>query len=82
MEFVEAIGGVLPIDRNDERVVDALLAKRQEKLAIKPLRPRERGLRCLARSAAWNSPEFPCVRRADPDLTESLRLYAEACAHV
>ena len=41
LDYIEAVGSVLPINHDDERIVDALLAKRQERLALKPLRRRE-----------------------------------------
>ncbi len=41
LDYIDAVASVLPINHDDERVVDALLAKRQERLAIKALRRRE-----------------------------------------
>lgn len=41
LEYIRAVASALPIDEQDERIVDALLAKRQQSFAIKPLRRRE-----------------------------------------
>lgn len=41
LRHVEAIASVLPIDTEDERIVDELMAKRAARLSTRPLRRRE-----------------------------------------
>jgi len=42
LRYIQQVAAALPIDENDERVVDALVAKRTARLATRPLRRRER----------------------------------------
>ncbi len=41
MRYVQHVAGALPISQDDERIVDALIAKRTAGLGTKPLRRRE-----------------------------------------
>lgn len=41
LRHVEAIASVLPLDAEDERIVDELMAKRAARLGTRPLRRRE-----------------------------------------
>jgi hypothetical protein len=41
LQYIRQVAGALPIDENDERVVDELLAKRAGRLATRPLRRRD-----------------------------------------
>jgi hypothetical protein len=41
LRHIEAIASVLPIDAEDERIVDELMAKRAARLSTRPLRRRE-----------------------------------------
>jgi hypothetical protein len=41
LRYVEAIASALPLDKEDERIVDELMAKRAAKLSTRPLRRRE-----------------------------------------
>jgi hypothetical protein len=41
LRHVQAIASLLPIDREDERLIDDLMAKRASKLSTRPLRRRE-----------------------------------------
>ncbi len=41
LQYIQHVAASLPIDRNDERIVDALVAKRTASLAARPLRRRD-----------------------------------------
>jgi hypothetical protein len=43
LAFVEAIASALPLDAEDERIIDDLMSKRAASLSIRPLRKREPG---------------------------------------
>lgn len=45
LRHVEAIASALPVDADDERIVDELMAKRAARLMTRPLRRREGDLR-------------------------------------
>jgi hypothetical protein len=41
LQYIQQVAAALPIDKDDERVVDALVAKRTASLRTRPLRRRE-----------------------------------------
>jgi hypothetical protein len=41
LQYIQRVAAALPVDEDDERIVDALMAKRTTHLATRPLRRRE-----------------------------------------